>query len=73
MNAKTSMLLFSQPPMQIHSGTASLFRFFYAKPHPVAKAGGNGEGEFYTLTEAYANGYITPDELKEIAEKHVHF
>ena len=29
------------------------------------------EGEFYTLTDAYENGYITAEELKDIAQKHI--
>ena len=31
------------------------------------------EGVFYTLSDAYQNGYLTLDELKDIAEKHLDF
>lgn len=31
------------------------------------------EGEFYTLTDAYKNGYITQEELNDIARKHLDF
>ena len=31
------------------------------------------EGEFYTLTDAYNNGYITAEDLTDIAAKHMEF
>lgn len=31
------------------------------------------EGEFYTLTDAYNNGYITTEDLTDIAAKHMEF